>query len=157
MAEDTTPTYEKSPFAPQWEYHQMTWEMFLITREWAQEVARAEGYPVYLVGSTLWKPYSRDLDISVIMPCDKFQNRFGPIPEGQEERNVYLTRVEYTRDGQLYGMSLATRLMYAKRVDCKIQPDCWFTEQDRLLLATPESRVMVRNWRLIDVKGRNKT
>lgn len=150
---DTTPTYEKSPFAPQWEYHHMTWEMFLITREWAQEVAKQEGYPVYLVGSTLLKPYPRDLDIAIVMPLDEFEARFGPIPQDAEKRQAYLTRAEYARDGLLHAISLAVRLMYAKRVDCKIQPDTWFPQRDRLLLATPESHVMVRKWDLINVKG----
>ena len=132
----------------------MTWEMFLVTREWAQEVALQSGYPVYLVGSTLWKPYSRDLDISILMPLADFESIYGVIPEEEEERKAYLTRVDSERDGQLYGMTLATRLMYAKRVDCKIQPDTWFPERDRLLLAMPNSRVNVRCWTLIDVKGR---
>ena len=153
---DTTPTYDKSAPAPQWEYHLMTWEMFLVVREWAQEVARAEGYPVYLVGSTLWKPYSRDLDIAILMPLEAFEARFGPIPRDEERRKAYLTRAEYARDGHLYGMTLASRLMYAKRVDCKIQPDTWFPQRDRLLLATPDSHVMVRDWTLINVKGVTK-
>lgn len=153
---DTTPHYDKSPFAPQWEYHLMTWDIFLTTREWAQEVARAEGYPVYLVGSTLWKSYSRDLDIAIILPLADFEARFGPIPEDAEQRQAYVSRPEYGRDAMLYALTLSTRIRYAKRVDCKMHPDSWFPASDRLLLATPDSRVTVRDWALMDVKGLTK-
>lgn len=148
---DTTPHYDKVPFAPQWEYHHMTWEMFLILREWAQEVARQEGYPVYLVGSTLWKPYPRDLDVVIILPQVDFEQRFGPIPQDAEQCKDYLARTEYTRIGALYGMVLAERWMYAKRVDCKMQPDCWFLNRDRLLLATPDGCVRVRHWEMVSI------
>lgn len=143
---DTTPQYEKSPFAPQWEYHQMTWEMFLIIREWAQEVAYRTGYPVYLVGSTLWKVYPRDVDIAIILPLADFEARFGTIPTNEAERRTYLERADYVREAHIYGMTLSTRLRYALRVDCKMAPDGWFPGRDRLLLATSDSHVMVREW-----------
>lgn len=139
-----TPVYTKSPYEPQWEYHHMTWEIFLATREWAQEVAVAEHAHVYLVGSTLWKPYSRDLDVSIVLERAAFEAQFGPLPTDPAQLARYLTQWPYEAAGGRYGIPLAERIWYSKRVDCKVQPEGWFMDRDRLLLATPTPAVRRR-------------
>ncbi len=148
MTESLTPDYDKAEFAPQWEYHRMTWEMFLTVREWAQAVARREGYPVYLVGSTLWKLDARDLDLAMILPVAEFARYYGPIPVDAEQLKRYVTTGQFNRNAGHYQLSLSRRLWYAKRVDFKIQPDTWFPDRDRLLLAAPDSRAHIRDWNL---------
>lgn len=149
----TSPQYEKQPYAPQWEYHHMSWEIFLITREWAQEVATREGYPVYLVGSALWKPYPRDLDLSMLLPLDDFEVRYGEIPLDEEKRKGYLVHGRFYADAGRHQIVLQERLLYTLRVDFKIQPSAWFADRDRLLLAIPEGRVRVRDWTLWSIPG----
>lgn len=126
----------------------MTWEMFLTVREWAQTVAQREGYPVYLVGSTLWKLDARDLDLAMLLPVADFERYYGPIPINAERLKRYVTTGQFNRNASHYQLSLSQRLWYVKRVDFKIQPDTWFADRDRLLLATPDSLVHVRNWAL---------
>ena len=158
------PIYDKAPFAPQWEFRQPTWEMFLTIREWAQEVVNLEGYPIYLVGSALWKTYPRDIDLSMILPTSVFEERYGAFPVGQTEELTRLKLEAYLStggwgeghnfnvDGAFYSMTLQDRLFYAQRIDFKIQPDCWFTERDKLLLAEPGGHVRVRDWPVKKVK-----
>lgn len=148
MAESLSPQYDKAEFAPQWEYHRMTWDMFLVVREWAQEVARQEGYPVYLVGSTLWKLDARDLDVAIVLPVRDFETRYGVVPVDPEKLKRYVTTGAFNEQASLYQLNLAERIWFAKRVDCKIHPDTWFNDRDRLLLATPDSRARVRQWEL---------
>lgn len=140
------PTYTKQDPQPQWEYRHMSWEIFLTLREWAQEVANADGNPVYLVGSALWKPYPRDIDISIIMPLLDFEKRYGVIPDNEEELKKYTARSEYWHSWSNYKMVLEHRIRYAFRCDVKIQPDAWFSEKDKLLLATPGGNVRTWGW-----------
>lgn len=135
------PTYKKYEPEPQWEYHHMTWEIFLTLRCWAQEVADIEKNPVYIVGSSLYKPYPRDIDLSIIMPISEFEERFGTLPDNADELKLYLDREEYWSTFMKYRMSAQERILNAFRVDVKIQPDTWFTNRDRILLAIPDGDV----------------
>lgn len=152
-----TPKYDKSPFAPQWEYRQPTWDMFLTIREWAQEVANIEGYPLYLVGSALVRMYPRDIDICMIMPLADFEGRYGKLPTASnadaewEKLKGYLDTGGYTdrdfnHESAPYTMTLDSRIRYAQRIDFKFSPDTWFRDRDKLLLAEPSGHVMVRDW-----------
>jgi hypothetical protein len=118
----------------------MTWETFLTVREYAQEVANEEGYPVYLVGSVLWKPYPRDLDISMIMPVEDFEKRYGTLPNDEQQLYRYLDQKEYWSSYAKYRFELETRIRYATRIDFKIQPNTWFQGRDKMLLAEPVSQ-----------------
>lgn len=133
------PKYTKHEPQPQYDYHHMTWETFLTIREYAQEVANEEGYPVYLVGSVLWKPYPRDLDISMIMPVEEFEKRYGTLPNDEQKLYQYLDKKEYWSSYANHRMELETRIRYATRIDFKIQPDVWFQGRDKILLAEPVS------------------
>lgn len=148
------PVYDKSPFAPQWEYHAPTWTTFLIIREWAQEMSNKTGYPLYLVGSMLMKSHPRDIDISMVMPLADFEKRYGEIPRAVAEEMAkarldgYLATGKFNADAAFCSMTLQNRLFFAHRIDFKIQPDIWFTSRDRLLLAEPNGKVRVRDWKL---------
>lgn len=144
------PNYGKSDYAPQWEYHKMTWETFLTIREWAQQVANAEGHPVYLVGSVLWKPYPRDLDISIIMPVKDFEARYGAIPDNESEMKAFLDKREYWSSWGGYQLKLQERIRFVSRVDIKITPDVWFADRDKLLLAEPNGKVRI-GWEWRDI------
>ena len=154
------PKYDKAHFAPQWEYRQPTWDMFLTIREWAQEVANLEGYPIYMVGSALWKPYPRDIDLTMIMPVADFGARYGELPTGDTEEMEW-TRLQgyisnggynpnrnFNHEAATYKMTLDERIRYAQRIDFKFQPDAWFGGRDKLLLTEPNSHVQVRDWRM---------
>jgi hypothetical protein len=131
------PKYTKHEPQPQYDYHHMTWEVFLTAREFAKEIANKEGYPIYLVGSVLWKTYPRDLDMSMIMPVDDFEKRYGKLPNDEESLKKYLDRVEYWGSFGGYRLDLELRIRYATRIDFKIQPDIWFQGRDKILLAEP--------------------
>lgn len=131
------PKYTKHEPQPQYDYRHMTWETFLTIREYAQEIANAEGYPVYLVGSVLWKSYPRDLDMSMIMPVDDFEKRYGKLPEDEESLKDYLDNVKYWGSFGKYRLECEEKIRYATRIDFKIQPDIWFQGRDKILLAKP--------------------
>lgn len=133
------PKYTKHEPQPQYDYHHMTWEMFLAIREFAQEVANQEGYPIYLVGSVLWKPYPRDVDMSMIMPIEDFEKRYGKLPDDEILLKEYLDKQEYWGSYGKYRLECETRIRYATRIDFKIQPDVWFQGRDKILLAEPVS------------------
>lgn len=132
------PKYTKHEPQPQYDYHHMTWEMFLTIKEYAQEIANKEGYPVYLVGSVLWKTYPRDIDMSLIMPLEDFESRYGKLPNDEEKLKAYLDRPEYWGSFGQYRLETESRIRYATRIDFKIQPDVWFIGRDKILLAEPK-------------------
>lgn len=123
--------YDNTPF---------TWEMFLGLRSWAISVVDKVGYPIYLVGSALRKSVPRDIDVSVIIPTDKFIEMFGPFPETQEEFSKYIANVHnnfYDYARYYFGgeESMGTKVTF----DFKICPDSWFRDEPKLLLAQPNN------------------
>jgi hypothetical protein len=123
-----------------YDYRPITWSAFLKIREAAQKSADKFGYPVYLVGSALGKDPPRDIDISVIMPLEDYEEWFKPLPTKQEYYSAYLHRVfttsyEYVKDLQcLFG-----DLDY--HFDIKVCPDTWWPEKPKMLLAEPRGAV----------------
>lgn len=135
---------------PHRDYKLLTWTRFLRLRKWAQRVADHEGAPVYLVGSALTKRIPRDLDVSIIVPHDRFVSQFGPIPredpDGQEHwddpRSManYMQRLHlYLFNTQPYWKWMIEMHLWMRftRIDLKICPDSWWPEKDKLLLAAP--------------------
>jgi predicted nucleotidyltransferase len=144
------PIYDKHPSQPHLDYKMMTWDLFLTIREWAQEVANIEGYPVYLVGSTLRKIYPRDIDIAIILPVEVFEERYGKIPDSKEDLDKYLSHPNKVwSDKNPYWATLQERVRWITRIDVKIAPDTWHTQQDKLLLAVPNGYVFLRNWKML--------
>lgn len=144
------PILGKAHAEPHRDYKPMTWVRFLRLRAWAQEVANQEHAPVYLVGSALTKTRPRDIDVSIILPHDRFVAQFGPIPpnaeSAAEHRDVnympaYLAKLanylgEPPRCYKQHGMRAIQR---RTRLDLKICPDSWWPEKPKLLLASPSA------------------
>lgn len=144
------PLLGKSHPEPHRDYKVLTWTRFLRLRRWAQRVADHEQAPVYLVGSALTKRRPRDLDVSIILPYERFVAKFGPIPppgpENYEDPRgmaAYMQKLHlYLFNGQPYWKWMIQMHLYLKftRVDLKICPDTWWPEKDKLLLAAPRSQ-----------------
>ncbi len=140
------PILGKAHPEPHRDYKLLTWPRFLRLRRWAQRVADAEGAPVYLVGSALTKRRPRDLDVSIIVPHDRFVAQFGPIPsnatahEDARGMDAYLNRLHHylfvTRPYWRW-MIAEHCWMHYTRVDFRICPDSWWPEKGKLLLAAP--------------------
>ena len=116
------------------DYKPITWGAFLKLKESAQKVADKFGYPVYLVGSALYKEIPRDIDVSIIIPLEKYEEMFKKLPEKQEYYGAYLGRVieisfEYVKD--LY-------FCIDYHLDIKVCPDTWWTGKPKMLLAEPK-------------------
>lgn len=145
----TGPIYEKRSAKPYLEYHLMTWELFLTVREWAQEVADLEGYPVYLVGSVLRMLHPRDIDISIIVPVKEYEEQFGKIPDDRKDWANYIGRAGQILNSKApYWSALQNRIRWTTQVDVKITPDIWHTEKDKMLLAEPGGKAWVRQWEI---------
>lgn len=126
------------------DYKPMTWEMFIKLREWAQGVADEMGYPIYLVGSVLYKEVPRDIDVSVIMPLKDYEMFYGTLPARQEDYSKYLLDVHNnTYNIAKYFFEGEDALGGNVTFDFKICPDSWFTEKPKLLLASPKRK---RRW-----------
>lgn len=120
-----------------YDYKPITWGAFLKIREAAQKVADSFGYSVYLVGSALYKEIPRDIDISVIMPLDKYEEMFEKLPKKQEYYSGYLGRV-FHRSWE-HTCHLHVCLMEEYHLDIKVCPDTWWPEKPKLLLAKPDA------------------
>lgn len=135
------PILGKAPAEPHRDYKLLTWKRFLKLRAWAQRVADHEQAPVYLVGSALTKSHPRDLDVSIIVPHDRFVARFGPLPEPLSEAMRQLlhdTHVYLYVTQPYWGWQIEMGCyMGFMRIDLKICPDSWWPEKDKLLLAAP--------------------
>lgn len=115
-------------------YKKLTFAAYLKLRIAAQKVANAFGYPVYLVGSALYKKISRDIDIAIVMPLDNYERMFGVLPKSQDEYEKYLQGVflkswEHTK---------ALHFCIKYDLDIKVCPDTWWPEKPKKLLARPK-------------------
>lgn len=142
------PILGKAHPEPHRDYKLLTWSRFLRLRKWAQRVADREQAPVYLVGSALTKRRPRDLDVSIILPHDRFVAQFGPIPPpGPENYSDPNGMAAYMQKLHLYLYDPQRRYPWwaedmgvrYTRLDLKICPDSWWPEKDRLLLAAPQA------------------
>lgn len=119
------------------DYKPITWEDFLKIRNAAQIAANNIGYPVYLVGSALSKPIPRDIDISVIIPIDKYEEMFGKLPNDMDKFESYLTNVFNTSFDIISELHVC--LMSTHHLDIKVCPDTWWKEKDKMLLVEPNN------------------
>lgn len=119
---------------PRREHKVMTWPRLLALRAWAKEVATAEHANVYLVGSVLTKVRPRDIDIAVILPDDAFQERFGPVPSDPEKMKAYMHHIAEATGERCMDAQIVAR--WRTRIDVKFCPASWWSDKDRLLLAS---------------------
>lgn len=121
-----------------YDYRPITWGAFLKLKEASQKVSDAIGYPVYLVGSALYKEIPRDIDMSVIIPLDKYEEMFGNLPEKQEDYGWYLAYV-IQKSCNHYKQLIDMQFCIDYHLDIKICPDTWWIEKPKFLLAMPKS------------------
>jgi hypothetical protein len=130
-----TPVFTKQK-SRSYDYQEMTWGKFIKLREWAKSVVDNVGYPIYLVGSTLYKEVPRDFDIVIIIPQKEHEEKFGEMNNsnfGWVLATAFQFYVkEYFDCEEMLGECGHTPL------DFKIYPDNWFVENDKLLLAEPK-------------------
>ena len=130
-----TPVFTKREPRP-YDYQEMTWGKFIKLREWAKVASQEIGYPIYLVGSTLYKEIPRDFDIVMTIPQKEFEVRFGELTKSNfgeilvKSFNYYVK--EYWDCEETLGKCGYTPL------DFKVYPDNWFLDNDRLLLSKPK-------------------
>lgn len=128
------PVLSKHPDDPERDYKPMTWERFLLLRAWAKWIAWREKCAVALVGSVLYKPIPRDIDVALIWPEEEFVAKFGP--RSTSGRNLLHNRDLEDKRHSLY-VSAQELVKFDTRIDIRLCPDCWWPEKDRLILATP--------------------
>lgn len=121
------------------DYRPMTWDAFLALREWARGVAAKHQAHVYLVGSVLTKTEPRDVDLAIVLPLERFAQRF-PVPEGLDLANplhlqVWMKVLREEIEDDIGHAHAVTGGRYT--VDVKLCPNTWWPEKDRLLLAAP--------------------
>lgn len=141
------PILGKAHAQPHHDHKLLTWRRFLLLRAWAQRVADHEQAPVYLVGSALTKSHPRDLDVSIILPHDRFVAQFGPIPRETVDGGppysdpkgmaAYMSKLHHYLYEQRYPWWAQDDGVRYTRIDLKICPDSWWPEKDKLLLAAP--------------------
>lgn len=113
------------------------WEDFLKIRNAAKIAANNIGYPIYLVGSALYKDLPRDIDISVIIPLDDYEKMFGKLPDNQDDFNSYLSNVFTKTFDNLQELHFC--LFKTHHLDIKVCPNTWWVEKDKMLLAAPNN------------------
>lgn len=123
---------EPDPF----EYQEMTWEMFISLRQWAQTVSDKEGYPVFLGGSSLRKVRPRDIDVWVFMPQEELVKRFGAEPEIPYEKyqhalKVFVRTADYYTGGK---RALGDNVSFDVRF---VSDTSWLVNLDKVMLAYP--------------------
>jgi hypothetical protein len=119
-----------------YDYKPMTWEIFIKLRKTAQEVANNIGYPVYLVGSVLEKAVPRDIDVSVIMPIEEYEKRYGKFTDDKAEQGKVMANA-FNKNVKHY-FKLEDALEPKTYLDFKVCADTWFTDKPKLLIAEPK-------------------
>jgi hypothetical protein len=119
-----------------YDYKPITWSAFIKLREAAQKTANASGHPVYFVGSALYKEIPRDIDISVIIPLDRYEEMFEKLPEKQEDYNTYLLNVDH----KSWEFTCHLYFCIDYHLDIKVCPDVWWPDKPKMLLANPMKR-----------------
>jgi len=114
----------------------MTWSKFIKLREWAKVASQEIGYPIYLVGSTLYKEVPRDFDIVVVIPQKEFEERFGKLTENNWKEALVNSFNFYV--GEYWDCKETLGECGRVPLDFKVYPDNWFVDEDRLLLGEPK-------------------
>ncbi len=138
-----SPTLGKNSPNEIWDNRLMTWTRFLKLRAWAQGVADDNQAPVYLVGSVLKKRKPRDIDISVIFPVAVYEERYGKLPKCKSAEHYHqLVKPIMDKAHQDPARLKAYWDAYFNvgrklGFDIKFCPDTWWTDKDKMLIATP--------------------
>jgi hypothetical protein len=136
-----SPTLTKNEARPTQDYKLFTWERFIVIRKWAQALADELQAPVYLVGSALEKEIPRDIDVSVIFPVAVYESMFGKIPTEKEELTVLMDGVHMNKIRLKPYFEIMSIIKHDTLIDLKFCPDTWWSDKDKLLLASPKGIV----------------
>jgi len=126
------------------DYKELSFGDFIKIQNAAQKVANTTGFPIYLVGSAQYKHLPRDIDISMIMPSDKYYKKYsnnGPYKLEEYKSNnkagAIIANAFYTEYAE--HLKPITRLQFdGYMIDFKICPDDWFKGKPKILLASPK-------------------
>lgn len=130
-----TPVFTKREPRP-YDYQEMTWSKFIKLREWAKIASQEIGYPIYLVGSTLYKEKPRDFDIVIVIPLEEFETKFGKLNENNWKEVLVNASNCYYKEHFSCEESLG-EWGYVP-LDFKVYPDNWFVNNDKLLIGEPK-------------------
>lgn len=134
------PTLGKAEPDPR-DYRKLTFKDFIIIQQAAQEVANNMGFPVYLVGSAIYKHSPRDIDLAIIIPHDEYVKKY------ELEKEVYSINGKVNPNFPGIYLSIAfhksfndieplERLLFDDyKIDLKICPDNWWPDKEKILLA----------------------
>ena len=117
----------------------IAWEKFIRLRAWAKEAVKDILYPIYLVGSALQKTMPRDFDIVIIIPEKEFEEKFGTVTE--ENWTAVLAKSNCWFHKHFWNCQRCFGEEGFVPLDWKVYPDCWFKNEDKILLATLEQEV----------------
>jgi hypothetical protein len=115
------------------DYKELSFKDFIIIREKAQEVVNNIGYPIYLVGSSIYKNNPRDIDLSVIIPHDEYVKKYHLKVEDWE----YGSPLHIAEANSAEDIKPLTDLCEQYKIDLKICADNWWEDKDKILLAMP--------------------
>lgn len=121
-----------------YDYKPITWKAFIRLCEASQQVANKFGFPVYLVGSALYKEIPRDIDISVIIPIEEYIKMFGELPQHQDNYGKYLADVIEKSCNQCIEI-IDMQFCIDYHLDIKICSNTWWLEKPKMLLAEPKN------------------
>lgn len=125
------PTFLKREPRP-YDYQVMTWGKFIKLREWAKKASQRIGYPIYLVGSTLYKKVPRDFDVVIVIPEKEFEEKYGELTEENWQGVLVKAYNHYVKE---YFDCVDTLGQFGQvPLDFKVYPDNWFVNEDRLLI-----------------------
>jgi hypothetical protein len=130
-----TPVFTKRESRP-YDYQEMTWGKFIKLREWAKVASQEIGYPIYLVGSTLYKEVPRDFDIVITIPVKEFEVMFGELTETNWANVLVKSSNHYVKE--YWDCEETLGECGHVPLDFKVYPDNWFVDNDKLLLGEPK-------------------
>jgi len=128
------PTLIKNSSTPL-DYKELTFKDFLIIQSRAQEVANRIGYSVYLVGSALTNSRPRNIDLSIIIPATEYIKKYS-FEQCAYRAHACLQIAFYKEFPNIEPLISLTYENYP--IDLKICPDNWWTDKEKMILASPE-------------------
>jgi hypothetical protein len=110
---------------------------------WANQMYSRFGYPVYLVGSSLFTENPRDIDIRINLPDNVFIARYGPINQWMSDtwKPVWgIARQNWAKD--MSKLSLEACLALKMNIDFQVEPIIavysWHKNKPKLRIDTIE-------------------
>lgn len=104
---------------------------------WANQMYSRFGCPVYLVGSSLYNQFARDVDLRIVLPDEQFEARYGNIEEWSDDtwRNEWReARQKWAKD--MGKLSMEATITIRANIDFQVEPESlaniWHKGKDRV-------------------------